>query len=121
MSQSLKSCPFCGSEKIICNEDCPEIAANYYIECANCGAQTALYDEQELAVENWNERANISYKQEKAGDLFKLCKELLEECEAIIKFFGIDDGNLFRKVMHARMIINNILLHEHSKQAEAQS
>ena len=50
-------CPFCGSEKITLQGEEPDL---YWYECENCGiAQTVGYARKDLALTEWNRRAQI--------------------------------------------------------------
>ncbi len=53
----LRPCPFCGSRYINMNyirED--GILEGAYVECANCGVSTRIYDDPDEVVEFWNRR-----------------------------------------------------------------
>ena len=55
----LKPCPFCGSRYINMNyirED--DVLEGAYVECANCGVSTRIYDDPDEVVEFWNRRSN---------------------------------------------------------------
>ena len=52
MSDALKPCPFCGSDRIE-NYGCQMI-------CNDCGAGTAVEDTLTLAIAAWNRRAKLA-------------------------------------------------------------
>lgn len=55
----LKPCPFCGSKYINMNyirED--DVLEGAYVECANCGVSTRIYDDPDEVVEFWNRRSD---------------------------------------------------------------
>lgn len=57
MSESitLKTCPFCGSERVVCARSFVGI---YMIKCLGCGALVSFSgrEEKDEASEAWNER-----------------------------------------------------------------
>ncbi len=59
MTEKLKPCPFCGSEKIyidmrdVFNEDETE----YFYTCKNCGATAPACIDDNDALKAWNTRA----------------------------------------------------------------
>lgn len=61
-SVELRACPCCGGEAILkevetYNENyrCPDSVV-YGVECSECGLETALWTEVEVAKEKWNKR-----------------------------------------------------------------
>ncbi len=64
MSNKLKPCPFCGSEKVIMNrEDDGEVMINpvdisYFVVCNKCCIEGPYLDSRKEAIEKWNLRQN---------------------------------------------------------------
>jgi len=62
MSEKLKPCPFCGSEKIeLCADRIqgPNSGKSYAVECQTCYCKTAYYGTKDYAVMYWNKRAEV--------------------------------------------------------------
>lgn len=56
MENKLKTCPFCGSEAILCEDG--ELSLAYKVFCMNpfCDAQYGWCATKKLAVDGWNRR-----------------------------------------------------------------
>ena len=57
--RNKKECPFCaneGSGIFICIEKDKNGLMQYYIECCECGARSAITDSEEKAWKLWNRR-----------------------------------------------------------------
>lgn len=54
MSEKLKPCPFCGSEKV---HICSDAVGNFYAWCGPCNARTCKKSTKDEAIERWNRRA----------------------------------------------------------------
>lgn len=62
MTEELKSCPFCGSEKVECFWDDPYDGyhgnlGRYRITCCHCCVEIERKEKQSV-IEAWNRRAN---------------------------------------------------------------
>lgn len=69
VSDKLKPCPFCGGEAVIRNI----AGGGNVITCAQCGAESAVFDNALLALPAWNRRS------EGAGER----EEVIEECAKV--------------------------------------
>ena len=55
MAETLKPCPFCGGEPVVCGYPDEFMV---YVKCSKCGAMSGLVQAtEEKAAENWNRRA----------------------------------------------------------------
>ena len=55
MAETLKPCPFCGEEAVVCGHP-DELMV--YVKCSKCGAMSGCAEAtEEKAAENWNRRA----------------------------------------------------------------
>ena len=54
--ETLKPCPFCGSNKVQLYV-CPnEVKTAYVVQCIDCGASSAYMHSRKDAIEMWNRR-----------------------------------------------------------------
>lgn len=58
MTETLKSCPFCGSRKVtIIERSFFNFVNNYGVECDYCNAQTyQFFESKKDAIKAWNRR-----------------------------------------------------------------
>lgn len=59
MTETLKTCPFCGGEaKGVTNYEYG-LARGYFCYCTRCGIQqTRIYATKQAAIKSWNRRVN---------------------------------------------------------------
>lgn len=59
MTNELKPCPFCGSDRIALDEEYNEIIKEpmYRVECWNCGGTGCDTYDKDKAIKAWNQRA----------------------------------------------------------------
>lgn len=71
MTEQLRPCPFCGTrpgrygvftaeESIPLAGDEEAFYVGHYVQCSVCGASSGRFDDEETAVEFWNEREGES-------------------------------------------------------------
>lgn len=56
---NLKPCPFCASNDVEADIDyeyCTEDHKEYCVSCNNCGASSAFCEDEQKAIEAWNNR-----------------------------------------------------------------
>lgn len=60
MSDKLKPCPFCGSNKCnVIEHAFHNLSSTYGVKCWNCKAESwQFFDTKEEAIEAWNRRVN---------------------------------------------------------------
>jgi len=56
MSNELKPCPFCGSEKVFINDE----VLGFLVECKECCTEGPYSHEKQEAIDRWNQRATLS-------------------------------------------------------------
>lgn len=81
-SETVKPCPFCGSEACISFEDHP---CSYYAKCTNgnCDAIGGVFSTEEQAIEKWNIRAPDPVLQKRDEVIARLVETLI--------FYSISD------------------------------
>lgn len=78
MTESLKSCPFCGGTANIATG-----IIEFWAYCPHCGAKTELYETEQEAADSWNRR-NETELHGKIGKLEAENKRLREALEKIV-------------------------------------
>ena len=52
-TREIKSCPFCGEDKVLRIEG---FSGYFYIRCGRCGACSTMRITEAMAIESWNRR-----------------------------------------------------------------
>lgn len=68
MTEKIKPCPFCGSNKVYVHSDCRSVM---YIQCSACRANVYIYppDEDKTQLfQKWNRRSIIDIDKEDSND-----------------------------------------------------
>ncbi len=78
--QTLRSCPFCGSEKLTVWDE----NTIYHVECMTCFCQGAACDSKDIAIERWNTRADTPSVQS-APDTVRR-QEAIRELQAVVDY-----------------------------------
>lgn len=58
MSETLKPCPFCGSEPFGSGWNADHFTAR--VHCGECGARGPIFDSHDEAISAWNTRADLA-------------------------------------------------------------
>ena len=60
MSIKLKPCPFCGSKRLVVElDELSSLVMAFYVSCKNCLMQGPMSDDDEIAIDLWNRRAEV--------------------------------------------------------------
>ena len=99
MSDSLKPCPFCGSNNIYLYKACGVCCDDAWLECLECGTKTKAFRDVDEAIDAWNWRIGPTFtldeldairrmfdgRYPRARELSKIEQAIIDKCNAALK------------------------------------